>query len=71
MSDTSPKPTTTPSTLVWDWPLRLWHWAFALSVSASLVTGWVGDISLMDWHLRLGYLALGLLLSSFCWTNCA
>ncbi|MEQ8858147.1 MAG: cytochrome b/b6 domain-containing protein [Pseudomonadales bacterium] len=67
MSDTPPRQSSTPSTLVWDWPLRLWHWAFALSVTASLATGWIGDISLMDWHLRLGYLALGLLLFRLGW----
>lgn len=54
-------------TLVWDWPLRVWHWVFAISVTASLITGWIGDIALMDWHLRLGYLALGLLVFRLCW----
>jgi cytochrome b len=54
-------------TLVWDWPLRLWHWVFALVVTGSLVTGLMGDISLMDWHMRLGYGALGLLLFRLGW----
>src|SRR6056297_2994338 len=61
------KPGSPALALVWDWPLRVWHWAFALSVSGSLITGWLGDISLMDWHLRLGYFALGLLLFRFGW----
>ena len=56
-----------PFTLVWDWPLRIWHWVFAISVTASLVTGLMGDITLMDWHMRLGYLALGLLLFRIGW----
>ena len=56
-----------PLTLVWDWPLRIWHWLFAVSVSASLVTGLLGDIALMEWHLRLGYCALGLLLFRIGW----
>lgn len=53
--------------VVWDWPLRLWHWAFALTVGGSLTTGLLGDIAVMDWHLRLGYVALGLLLFRVGW----
>lgn len=59
--------TVLPLTLVWDWPLRLWHWAFAASITASLVTGLMGDIALMEWHLRLGYTAIGLLLFRVGW----
>jgi len=62
-------PVTRPArfTLVWDWPLRIWHWVFALSIAASLVTGLLGEISLMEWHMRLGYCALGLLLFRLGW----
>ncbi len=67
MSETSSAKTAAPLRLVWDWPLRIWHWVFAGSVLGSLVTGWLGEISLMDWHLRLGYLALGLLLFRIGW----
>lgn len=56
-----------PKTLVWDWPLRIWHWAFALVVTGSLASGLYGDIALMDWHMRLGYAALGLLLFRVGW----
>ncbi len=56
-----------PHTLVWDWPLRLWHWAFALCIGGSLGTGLAGDVALMDWHLRLGYAALALLLFRVGW----
>ncbi|MFU8816669.1 MAG: cytochrome b/b6 domain-containing protein [Pseudomonadales bacterium] len=59
--------TVPPKTLVWDWPLRIWHWAFALVVAGSLTTGLLGDISLMEWHLRLGYAAIGLLLFRIGW----
>lgn len=61
------RPARLPMVLVWDWPLRFWHWLFAASVTASLVTGLLGDIALMGWHLRLGYCALGLLLFRFGW----
>jgi cytochrome b len=56
-----------PYTLVWDWPLRIWHWSFALVVTGSLATGLYGDITLMEWHMRLGYGALGLLLFRIGW----
>jgi cytochrome b len=56
-----------PGTLVWDWPLRIWHWAFALVVAGALATGLAGDITLMEWHMRLGYGALGLLLFRLGW----
>lgn len=56
-----------PFVTVWDWPLRIWHWLFALSITGSLTTGLLGDIALMDWHLRLGYCALGLLLFRLGW----
>jgi cytochrome b len=64
-----PQTTVTPKvmTTVWDWPLRIWHWAFALVVCASLVTGWLGEVSLMTWHLRLGYCVVGLLLFRLGW----
>lgn len=54
-------------TLVWDWPLRVWHWAFATVVVFSLYTGLIGDIDLLEWHIRSGTLALGLLAFRLGW----
>jgi len=54
-------------TRVWDLPFRLWHWALALSVLFSLYTGLAGDISLMEWHQRSGFVVLGLLLFRLGW----
>src|SRR5690606_39149665 len=51
---------------LWDAPLRLFHWAFAASVSAAIVTGWIGG-NLMPWHGRLGLLVLGLLVFRLLW----
>ena len=53
--------------LIWDWPLRIWHWAFALVVLGCLTTGLLGDIALMEVHTRLGTLALGLLAFRIGW----
>jgi cytochrome b len=52
---------------VWDGPLRLWHWTFALCLAGSLYTGLSGDIGLIDWHMRFGYTAIGLLLFRVGW----
>lgn len=64
MSDVSDRQA---NALVWDWPLRIWHWLFALCVAGSLTTGLMGDITLVDWHMRLGYTAIGLLLFRLGW----
>ena len=53
--------------LIWDWPLRIWHWLFACAISFSLYSGLQGDISLMAWHQRSGLLLLGLLLFRLGW----
>lgn len=58
-----PKPWPT----IWDWPLRLWHWAFAALLVFSLATGLIGDIGLMDWHQRSGLALLGLLAFRLGW----
>ena len=48
-------------TLVWDAPLRLFHWLLAATIAVSLYTGLVGGFEEMDWHQRAGYVALGLI----------
>jgi cytochrome b len=58
---------TTRKTLIWEWPLRVWHWLLVCCITGSLATGLSGDIGLMDWHLRLGYCACGLLMFRLLW----
>ena len=55
------------SPTVWDWPLRLWHWAFAACIGFSLYSGLRGDIDLMQWHQRSGLALLGLLVFRLGW----
>lgn len=55
------------SPTVWDWPLRLWHWAFAVCIGFSLYSGLRGDIGLMQWHQRSGLALLGLLVFRLGW----
>ncbi|MDJ0642428.1 MAG: cytochrome b/b6 domain-containing protein [Erythrobacter sp.] len=49
---------------VWDLPVRLCHWAFALLVPAMW---WTAENSEWGWHKRLGLLLLGLLLFRIVW----
>ncbi|WP_439112192.1 cytochrome b/b6 domain-containing protein [Hydrogenophaga sp.] len=51
---------------VWDLPTRLFHWALACCVVGLLITGNVGG-NWMNWHLRLGYAVLTLLLFRLVW----
>lgn len=51
---------------VWDLPTRLFHWALALCVLGLLITGNIGG-NWMNWHLRLGYAVLTLLLFRLVW----
>jgi len=52
--------------LVWDLPLRAFHWLFAASILASWLTAEPGS-SWMQWHIRLGYWMLGLLTFRIIW----
>jgi cytochrome b len=57
-------------TLVWDAPLRLFHWLLAITIGVSLYTGLVGGFEEMDWHQKAGFLALGLILFRLLWGVC-
>jgi cytochrome b len=52
--------------LVWDLPLRVFHWLFAVSILASWVTAELG-LGWMQWHFYLGYWMIGLLIFRFIW----
>jgi len=51
-------------TRVWDLPTRLFHWTLAAAVISQLVTGFAG---IMEWHFRVGYAVLSLLLFRLIW----
>ena len=53
--------------LVLDVFLRLWHWAFAGLLSASLATELIGDLTLMGLHMVFGYIVIGLVLFRCGW----
>ncbi|MFL9665671.1 cytochrome b/b6 domain-containing protein [Variovorax sp. AB1(2024)] len=52
------------ATRVWDLPTRLFHWALAIAVIGLIGTGLNG---IMEWHFRLGYAVLALLLFRLAW----
>lgn len=51
---------------VWDWPVRLVHWAIALLVAAQITTGLIG-IEMRAWHMRSGETLLALVLFRVVW----
>ena len=51
---------------VWDLPTRLFHWTLAVCVVGLVVTANMGG-NWMNWHLRLGYAVLTLLLFRVVW----
>lgn len=54
------------SILIWDWPLRLFHWLLTLSILGSWLTAELG-VEYTQWHMRLGYCAIGLLAFRLLW----
>lgn len=52
--------------LVWDLPLRLFHWLFVVSIAASWGTAKLG-VEWMQYHFYLGYFMIGLLTFRIIW----
>jgi len=52
--------------LVWDLPLRLFHWLLAAAVATSWLTHELG-VEYFDWHVRAGYLTLVLVTFRVAW----
>lgn len=52
--------------LVWDFPLRVFHWSLALAIAALYATGqWAG--LWLDWHAHLGAFVLALMVFRAVW----
>lgn len=51
---------------VWDLPTRLFHWLLTLAIVGLVITAQLGGLA-MDWHFRLGYTVLSLLLFRLIW----
>ncbi len=53
--------------LVWDLPLRLWHWLFACVTTAAWLSGQFGGFDLRQFHFLAGYWVLGLVIFRCLW----
>ena len=51
---------------VWDWPVRIVHWAMALLLVTLLTTAKIGGDA-MEWHMRAGEAMLALVLFRVLW----
>jgi cytochrome b len=51
---------------VWDWPVRIVHWAMVLLLIALLTTAKIGG-NAMAWHMRAGEAILALVLFRIVW----
>ena len=51
---------------IWDLPTRVFHWLLVVCVLGLVVSGQIGG-SAMQWHFRLGYGVLALLLFRLLW----
>lgn len=51
---------------VWDAPTRLFHWLLAACVVGLVISAQIGGMA-MEWHFRLGYTVLSLLLFRVVW----
>ena len=52
---------------VWDLPTRLFHWALAVLVSFSWISGQFGGRDWLEWHFRSGYSVLALIVFRLLW----
>ncbi|GHF02783.1 cytochrome b/b6 domain-containing protein [Thalassotalea profundi] len=52
--------------LIWDLPVRLFHWALVICLIGSWYTS-EGDRGLIDIHMLFGYTILGLVIFRICW----
>jgi cytochrome b len=53
--------------LVWDLPLRAFHWLLAFSILASYLTAENGEFNAMQWHMYLGYWTAWLIIFRVIW----
>ena len=56
----------TGQSIVWDLPTRLFHWTLVVLIAAQYASGEFGLLS-MEWHFRLGYATLALVVFRVLW----
>lgn len=63
-SDPAVRPRDGTVMMVWDLPVRLFHWGLVLSLAGAW---WTAENGRMDWHMRCGYAVLALILFRLLW----
>ena len=58
------------STRVWEFPIRIWHWAFAVALSTALLSGWYTDWNVPQIHGIAGISVFSLLIFRLLWGFC-
>lgn len=53
--------------LIWEWPIRVWHWLLVLTVTTALVTGLIPELDLMNVHTWAGMTVVALLVFRLLW----
>lgn len=51
---------------IWDLPIRLFHWLLVICIISSFITVKIGS-NAMEWHARVGYCVLTLIIFRICW----
>ncbi|MEW6991918.1 cytochrome b/b6 domain-containing protein [Colwelliaceae bacterium 6441] len=52
--------------LIWDLPLRIFHWSLVITLFCLWVTS-DQELGLIEYHMKFGYVALGLILFRLVW----
>ena len=60
------RPAASDSRLIWDLPLRLFHWLLVIAVAGAWITPKLGPAA-WRWHLWFGYAALVLVMFRIAW----
>jgi cytochrome b len=66
VDDAAPARVGAGSFVLWDLPLRVFHWTLAAAVTAAIATGELGG-AWMPWHGRAGLLIVGLIVFRVLW----
>ncbi|MCY4656583.1 MAG: cytochrome b/b6 domain-containing protein [Gammaproteobacteria bacterium] len=57
-------------TRIWDIPIRIWHWLFAISLTTSWVTGYFTELYATTVHAFSGFAVFSLLIYRLLWGLC-
>lgn len=63
-TDPAARPRDGTMMMVWDLPVRLFHWGLVISLAGAW---WTAETGRMDWHMRCGYAVLTLILFRLLW----